>query len=193
MSVCTIIMEMIEMNTNKSFYTKVVGVTFDNRQEYVKRCYRGQELKLVRDKFNAYDRNAVAVYAQNNQIGFLSRELAEKIAFQIDNGITFRCFVETITGGGYQNYGVNIRIVNTNENYKTNSKAVSCNKNEQINIENKISDEKNDKRENNISTGIKFGICFGAFLGVILMGEFGAISIVYGICLGVVLGIFIGK
>ena len=94
------------------FYSKVVGVTFENRQFYVKQCYKGQKLDLVRDRFNIYDKNAIAVYAGNNMIGFLSRELAEKLAPQMDKGISYICYVEEVMGGGNKNYGVNIKLVN---------------------------------------------------------------------------------
>ena len=43
-------------------YSKVVGVTFNNRQNYVKNCNAGDVLTLQREKNNAYDRNAIAVY-----------------------------------------------------------------------------------------------------------------------------------
>ncbi|MSS11744.1 hypothetical protein FYJ38_24365 [Clostridium sp. WB02_MRS01] len=94
------------------FYTKVVGVTFNNRQQYVKQCYNGQQLDLVRDKFNPYDKNAIAIYAGDNQVGFLSKELAQKLAPKMDVGTKFDCYVKSLTGGIDNNYGLNIRINN---------------------------------------------------------------------------------
>lgn len=93
------------------FYTKVAGVTFENRQQYVKQCYAGQKLELIRDKFNVYDKNAVAVYAGEHQVGFLSKELAKSLASKMDSGRIYVCYVKTVTGGQAGNsYGLNIGI-----------------------------------------------------------------------------------
>ncbi|CUX42714.1 HIRAN domain protein [Clostridium sp. C105KSO15] len=92
------------------FYTKVAGVTYDNRQQYVKQCYNGQQLDLVRDKFNPYDKNAIAIYAGDNQVGFLSKELAQKLAPKMDSGIIYECFVECVTGETHNINGLNIKI-----------------------------------------------------------------------------------
>lgn len=101
------------------FYTKVVGVTFYNRQQYVKQCYNGQQLDLIRDKFNPYDKNAIAIYAGDNQVGFLSKELAQKLAPKMDVGTKFDCYVESLTGGtDNNNYGLNIRIKNLSNKYQ---------------------------------------------------------------------------
>ena len=99
-----------EYYISNSFHTKVVGVTFEGRQRYVKECYVGQSLDLVRDKMNPYDSNAIAVYAGNNQVGFISKELASKLAPQMDQGKVFSCEVSEVTGGGQNNYGLNIKI-----------------------------------------------------------------------------------
>ena len=99
------------MGNNNYFYSKVAGVTFENKQQYVRQCYIGQKLDLIRDRFNMYDRNAIAVYSGNHQVGFISKELAEKLAPKIDNGHTILCYVEDITGREYNNYGLNIKLV----------------------------------------------------------------------------------
>lgn len=93
------------------FFTKVVGVTFDNRQNYVKQCYEGQTLKLVRDKLNPHDKNAIAVYAGNNQVGFISKEIAAQLAPKIDRGEQYQCYVANVTGGLDKTYGLNIKVV----------------------------------------------------------------------------------
>ena len=98
------------------FYTKVVGVTFNNRQQYVKQCYNGQQLDLVRDKFNPYDKNAIAIYAGDNQVGFLSEELAQKLAPKMDSGIIYECFVECVTGDTHNINGLNIKICTPSRN-----------------------------------------------------------------------------
>ena len=90
--------QKIEPYISYSFHTKVVGVTFEGRQEHVKKCYIGQSLDLVRDKMNPYDRNAI------------SKDLAAKMAPKMDSGITYHCEVSEVTGGGQNNYGLNIKI-----------------------------------------------------------------------------------
>ena len=100
--------------SNYSFFTKVVGVTFENRQQYVKKCQVGDKLELIRDRYNIYDKNAIAVYLGNNQLGHISRELAEKLAPRMDRGENFICHVSNVTGGGDKNYGVNIEVIMVN-------------------------------------------------------------------------------
>lgn len=91
-------------------YSSVAGVTFNGRQYYVSKCYTGQQLRLVRDRFNSHDKNAIGVYAGANQIGFIKKELAATLAPIIDAGKELEAVVERVTGGGGYNYGVNIKI-----------------------------------------------------------------------------------
>lgn len=56
---------------------KVVGVTFEGRQECIKQLKVNDVLHFEHERENAYDSNAVAVKtAQGVQIGYLSKELA---------------------------------------------------------------------------------------------------------------------
>lgn len=96
---------------DREIYTKVSGVTFEGRQGYIKNCYPGQQLKLIRDLNNIYDKNAIAIYSDKNQLGFVKKELALKLAPIIDNGIEVEGIVEQVTGGGGYIYGLNIKIV----------------------------------------------------------------------------------
>lgn len=108
------------------FYTKVVGVTFnnegentENRQRIIAELSRkgylneGTELTLRRDPTNQYDTNAVAVLAPDGrQIGYLSRDVASKVSPDIDTGAHYAAFVEAVTGGDADSvYGVNIKCV----------------------------------------------------------------------------------
>lgn len=43
-------------------FLKIVGVTFENRQNLIKKLQVNEELKLVREPNNLFDKNAVAVY-----------------------------------------------------------------------------------------------------------------------------------
>jgi len=103
--------------------SKVVGVSSGNkfeRQRGVRKLSRGQELELRREPNNEFDKNAIAViarvhqflwfYPYQQQIGYLSADLAEQLAELIDAGQPVRCFVANVTGGGDKSYGCNIRI-----------------------------------------------------------------------------------
>lgn len=100
------------------FYTKVAGVTFENRQSTIRRLYRfgeldeGTELILKREPDNPFDRNAVAVLTQEGEsLGYLSKDLAEQLSGNMDRGKIYKAYVSAITGGDADNnYGINIQI-----------------------------------------------------------------------------------
>ena len=94
------------------FHTKVAGVTFDNRQRIIRRMSVGEIVSLVRDPYNPYDSNAIKVINSNgDQIGFISRELASSLAYQMDSGVKYNATVCGITGTNPgENIGVNLLI-----------------------------------------------------------------------------------
>ena len=60
--------------------TKVVGVTFEGRQEVVARMQIGDKIWLEMEPDNPYDKNAIKVCRENGeQIGYLSRHLVADI------------------------------------------------------------------------------------------------------------------
>lgn len=93
-----------------SFYSKLTGVTYGNRQYYISSLVSGQILEIRRDRANQFDSNAIAVFANNHQIGFLSKELAAKLSPKLDSGDKITVKVSQITGGNNQYKGVNILI-----------------------------------------------------------------------------------
>ena len=107
------------------FYTKVAGVTFNNEGENTQNRQRiiaelarkgslkdGTELTLRRDPFNRYDTNAVAVLAPDGrQLGFLPREIAAKVSYNMMHGFYYKAYVSSVTGGNADSvYGINLRI-----------------------------------------------------------------------------------
>lgn len=90
--------------------TKVVGVTYEGRQDIVRKCRPGDRLELIRNRNNEHDKNAVAVFFGDDQAGFLCRELAEKIAPLLDNEREFFCVVAETTGGEELSSGLRIDI-----------------------------------------------------------------------------------
>lgn len=90
-----------EQNRTRTIETKVVGVTFNNRQSVVAQLRLGETLFLRRDPTNPYDRNAIQVVRQNGQqVGFISRLLAASIAPMLDRyGKPVAATVTALTGG----------------------------------------------------------------------------------------------
>jgi hypothetical protein len=95
----------------QKFYSKIAGVTIGDRQQFIKKyLHEGDRLIVVREYNNAYDANAIALYAGNYQVGYFPKKVAELLAPQMDAGSRVDAFVATITGGGENYLGVNIEI-----------------------------------------------------------------------------------
>jgi hypothetical protein len=95
----------------RPIYTKVAGVSFDDRQEAVKSLLSNTVLLLVREPENQFDTNAIKVLHGDKQLGYLKRELAKELAPMIDSGSRFSCLVKQVTGGsGKESFGLNVVI-----------------------------------------------------------------------------------
>ena len=92
-------------------YTKVVGVSFYDRQLTINELSIGDKLLLKRDYKNQYDRFAIGVYFNRKSIGWLPRKLASKLAPEIDNGLYWEAVVTNITGCDKDTKGVNIQLI----------------------------------------------------------------------------------
>lgn len=111
----------------REFYTKVVGTTFDGRDEIIEELYFdgdmdcGQRLVLQRQKNNVHDRNAIAVMHPKSmqQLGFIGRDIAAKLAPVIDLGTECYAEVQAVTGGGMGRYGINIKVICLDETPKS--------------------------------------------------------------------------
>lgn len=101
-----------EDESENEFYTKVVGVTFEGRQRYIRRMSVGEAVTLERDPSNIHDKNAIKVINKSgNQIGFIAKDLAKKMAANMDNGVKYKAEVSAITGTNPgDNFGVNLLI-----------------------------------------------------------------------------------
>jgi single-stranded-DNA-specific exonuclease len=95
------------------FRTKVVGVTFEGRQDSVAGMRPGALLELQRDPANAHDPNAVGVWYGGLQLGFIKADIARRIAPKIDDGARYAAEVLDVTGGGTRSYGINILVRRT--------------------------------------------------------------------------------
>jgi single-stranded-DNA-specific exonuclease len=90
------------------FHTKLVGVSFEGRQDTIAGLRVGSDLVLQRQPENQYDANALAVFYGALQLGFVRKEIAKHLAPLIDAGARYRARIESLTGGGERNRGVNI-------------------------------------------------------------------------------------
>jgi len=101
--------------------TKVAGVTFGNRQKAIEHLsrYNPQEIRisLRRERENAYDVNAIAVYASVEgkgayQMGYLPKALAAFIAPLMDTGKQVSALVQEVRGmyQPFMNYGLGIGV-----------------------------------------------------------------------------------
>ena len=87
-----------------SCYTKLVGVTYDNsdgtnRQVIIARLTTHSLITLSRDYGNLYDPNAISVLnSSGERLGFINKELAAKLAPQMDRGSVIKASIASLTG-----------------------------------------------------------------------------------------------
>ena len=104
----------------KGVVEKVAGVLYGNRQKilhYLDNCKKDTiQVKLIREKANPFDENAVAVFIQvvgdgTYRVGYLPRRTAGLISSLMDTGVSFKSWLYSIVGG-YDglNYGLRIKI-----------------------------------------------------------------------------------
>lgn len=94
----------------EEFFTKVVGVTYDNRQEVIKSLLDGDSVLLIRESDNSHDPYAIGVYHDRKQIGYLNSRLARNLAPSLDNGTAYVAYITHITGRDKETMGVNLCI-----------------------------------------------------------------------------------
>jgi single-stranded-DNA-specific exonuclease len=81
------------------FHTKLVGVSFEGRQDTIAGLRVGTELVLERQPANEFDANAIAVRYGALQLGFVRKQIAKHLAPLIDGGARYSARVESLTGG----------------------------------------------------------------------------------------------
>jgi hypothetical protein len=87
----------------QSYKVRLVGVTFNNvdgtnRQAILAGRGVGDELELVRDPGNSYDRAAIAVYRKGQQLGWLPAG-DKRLAIHMDAGFEVFSHIVAIDGG----------------------------------------------------------------------------------------------
>ena len=108
------------------FNTKLAGVTFEGRQELLKRLAPGAPLRLEREPGNAHDPNACALFdAFGDRVGYLNRRLVSVLAPVVDAGVEYDVEVTAVTGGGEgESLGVNV-LVTRREGVETDGGAAA--------------------------------------------------------------------
>jgi hypothetical protein len=100
--------------------SKIVGVTHkdDNgteRQDNCRKVVDGQKLYVVLETNNAFDPQAMKIFADEAlqlPLGYVQRELAKDLQTQMQQGWSYEVFATKRTGGERgKSTGVNIRIV----------------------------------------------------------------------------------
>ena len=99
----------------REYKTKLVGVSFNNRQKNIKDLKPGFRLFFIHEKDNIYDANSILVYADPEmkiELGHLRRELAAEFVKRIAEGVRHEIFVDQVTGGeDKKSFGVNVRVM----------------------------------------------------------------------------------
>ena len=114
------------------FFSKVVGVSFEGRQDIVAGMRPGAALELRREPDNAFDPNAIGVWYHNLKLGFLRKKIARRVAPIIDEGARYAAEVTDVTGGGTRNVGINILVHRTDTTARAPAVAPSGVTREQI-------------------------------------------------------------
>lgn len=111
-----------------SYHSKLVGVTFEGRQDIIAQLEGDEELRFRREPDNEYDKNAVAVDVlcgggtvlddevaidvedEWQPIGYIARDKNEELAEVLSAGKHATISLSDITGGDGKSYGVNVYI-----------------------------------------------------------------------------------
>ncbi len=93
--------------------TRVVGVSFEGRQEIVARLKMGDRIWLEMEPNNPYDRNAVMVTRENGeQFGYINRLLAADIVHYFRAyGYPVEGRVALLTGSRWDGYSLGVVIL----------------------------------------------------------------------------------
>ena len=113
-----------EVLNNVQYFSKLVGVTFEGRQDTIKKLTGSEPLRVRREADNEYDKNAVAVDVQTfydkefeeeaietwKPIGYIAKDKNQDIAAALDAGEKVEIGLSSLTGGGDKSSGVNVHL-----------------------------------------------------------------------------------
>lgn len=101
------------------YRTEVKGISYEKRSNVALAAKLGQRLDLVRDYDNPFDRNAIAVVANGQIMGYLNRHLAQLAAVDIDCGLELKAEIVQIDGVGVPEVSIELRERDTSEKNNT--------------------------------------------------------------------------
>jgi len=97
-----------------TYHSKLVGVTFEGRQDVIKVLSGSEPLRVRREADNEYDPKAVAVDVMFGEtwtpIGYIAKDKNTDISNALDAGETVYIANGGVTGGGEKSCGVNIKL-----------------------------------------------------------------------------------
>ena len=98
-----------------NYHSKIVGTTFENRQDILAHLEGNESLRVRREPENQYDPRAVAVDVDIKgkwyQVGYIAKDKNKDIADALDAGREVEIKISEITGGDKgKNLGMNIRL-----------------------------------------------------------------------------------
>lgn len=77
----------------KNVKLKVVGVTFEGRQEIIKQLNKSDIITIRREPTNKFDTNAIAVWSEKGQVGYIGKDYATILAPMMDAGTKFEATI----------------------------------------------------------------------------------------------------
>jgi hypothetical protein len=108
---------MEQQKSEDVIHTKIVGVTFNGRQQQIDLLRVGMTGNLEREPDNEYDSNAVKCMITIDHIeyhlGYIPKYMAEDFAPAMDKGLEYAFLIVGITGTDVNSRGVNIAITRT--------------------------------------------------------------------------------
>ncbi len=99
-----------DIGEKEEFFTKLVGVTFENRQQLLREIPDGDSLEIIREYDNIHDKYAIKVCWQKQHIGYLNVKLARRLAPLMDKGVKYEAYLTLVTGRDKSTLGANICI-----------------------------------------------------------------------------------
>lgn len=116
-----------------SYHSKLVGVTFENRQETIAALKGEEKLRFRREPENEFDKNAVAVdvlvttgfpdVQEWLPVGYIARDKNAELAQVLSDGKRAGIKLTEITGGDGKSYGVNVYITYEKKRKNVRSKT----------------------------------------------------------------------
>lgn len=116
----------------EEFYSKLVGVTFEGRQEIISDLSEGLQVQIKREADNPYDVNAISITRDGQKLGYLNARLARNLAPALDKGITYEAYISQVTGRDKAQLGVNICIKKIEQEIKQEKLTLVREKLEQL-------------------------------------------------------------